>query len=109
MRGRSSDVQPADATRKVKQVKILVLKFLFQRTPPPPPCRGDALASQQAVQALLGALLVLVVGDGRGEVVVVLLQDGDDVVVAELHRFIHRRVAPPVHEKNKVEESIQIL
>lgn len=77
-------MQPADATRNVKQVG-----------------NTGALASQQAVQTVLGALLVLVVGDGRGEAVVVLLQDGDDVVVAELHRFIHRRVAPPVHEEKQ--------
>lgn len=59
-----------------------------------------AAGLQQAVQALLSALL-LVSTSGRAVFVVVLLQDGDHVVVAKVHRFLHRRVPPSVQKKNK--------
>lgn len=62
-------------------------------------CRCVAAGLQQAVQALLSALLV--VTPGRGAVfVVVVPQDGDHVVVAELHRFFHRCVPPSVQRKH---------
>ncbi|KAF3842772.1 hypothetical protein F7725_001621 [Dissostichus mawsoni] len=49
---------------------------------------------QQAVQALLGALLL--VGPSRRAVfVAVALQDGDHIVVAEEHGSLQRRVPPP--------------
>lgn len=57
-------------------------------------CAADL---QQAVQALLGALLA---GSGPAVFVGVLLQDGDHVVVAKVHRFLHRRVPPSAQRKD---------
>lgn len=48
---------------------------------------------QEAVQVLLVARLVRTVG--RVVVLLVLLQGGDNVVMAELHGFVQRGVAPP--------------
>ncbi len=58
-----------------------------------------AAGLQQAVQALLSARLV-VSTSGRAVFVIVVLQDGDHIVVAKVHRFLHRRV-PPSGQKKK--------
>lgn len=60
-----------------------------------------AAGLQQAVQALLGALLVVSVS--RWAVFVgVLLQDSDYIMVAKVHRFFHWRVPPSVRIKPKI-------
>jgi len=75
-------------------------------SPPPPTQEASdvvavcAAALQQAVQVVLHALLVVGVG-GRAVFVVVALQHGDHVVVAKVHRFVHRRVPPSVGKKTE--------
>lgn len=81
-----TDVPPAQSV-------LLHLSHMTVRALPIPPSRP----SQHPVQVLLHVLLV------RGRVLravlgVVVTQDGDHVVVAEVDRLVHRRVAPPADQ-----------
>lgn len=64
--------------------------------------------SEERVQVLLGGLLT-VLGSRRAVRVPILLQHGDHVVVAEVRRFVHRRVPPSVERKHVREAQAETL